>query len=495
GDGSFAPDSSDLNATYILGNNDTISAFVTIYLNINNACGLYSDMLNITVTPAPFVDAGQDIVTCSNTLQIQLNGIISAGSSSGIWTTNGSGIFMPSDSILNATYIPSSNDTTNGNIVINLTSTNNGNCIQVSDSFVITFTPTPILSAGSNQTICNVNTANLSGTITNGTVSTQWLTLGTGTFLPDDTSLNVVYTASIDDINNGIVQIILTPVGSTCNLFSDTITLNFISSNSGVDIGSDKSICNGDSISLIPIIQGDTGVFNWSSSGTGIFTPSDSLQNVIFTPSKADIDSGSVYIYLQYNYTCGNILDSLLLSINSLPTASYNYSVDCNSMTASFTNTSIISSGNIAFNNWTFDDGNSSTQQSPIYTYTNFGNYNVELIALSDSGCSDTTSQQITVYQTIVAQFSVSDSTISTSENVIFIDQSVGATSWLWNFGTQSDTIQNPNYTFNNVGEYTVWLYISGAGGCTDSVSHNVSVENHGYAIPTGFSPNGDNLN
>ncbi|PIX34968.1 MAG: hypothetical protein COZ59_07100, partial [Bacteroidetes bacterium CG_4_8_14_3_um_filter_31_14] len=117
-------------------------------------------------------------------MQIQLNGIISAGSSSGIWTTNGSGIFMPSDSILNATYIPASNDTTNGNIVINLTSTNNGNCIQVSDSLVVTFTPTPILSAGSNQTICNVNTANLTGIVANGTVSTQWLTLGTGTFSP-----------------------------------------------------------------------------------------------------------------------------------------------------------------------------------------------------------------------------------------------------------------------------------------------------------------------
>jgi len=497
GDGTFSPDSSLLNATYILGNNDTISSTVTIYLNINNVCGIYSDSLLITVTPAPFVDAGNDISTCTVSTLVQFNGIVSAGATTGVWTTTGTGSFNPSDSSLNAVYNISSSDTLNSTITFYLSSTNNGNCIQVTDSLTLTFTSSPQLFAGNNQTICNNNIAQLNGTVNNGNPTIQWLSNGSGAFSPSDTSLIATYTASASDLTNGVVQIILTSTGGTCNFLSDTLSLTFLNSTSAVDIGTNQSVCYGNLITINPVILGDTGTFNWSSSGSGTFTPSDSVQNIVYTPSVADGDSGMIYIYLNYSYTCGTIKDSVLIYLNSIPTAGFTTNVNCNNMTANFTNTSAITNGAINNYFWNFNDGLTSNLQNPTHTFADSGSYNIQLIAESDSGCSDTVINVVTIYNTINAQFTMSDSTISTSNNILFTDQSVGATSWLWDFGTSTDssTIQNPNFTYNNIGNYVVWLYITGNGGCTDSVSHTVSVENHGYAIPSGFSPNGDNNN
>ena len=52
-----------------------------------------------------------------------------------------------------------------------------------------------------------------------------------------------------------------------------------------------------------------------------------------------------------------------------------------------------------------------------------------------------------------------------------FIDQSTGSiTSWYWSFGDGTySTLQNPSHTFSTTGTYTVCLYITGSGGCSDS--------------------------
>lgn len=65
--------------------------------------------------------------------------------------------------------------------------------------------------------------------------------------------------------------------------------------------------------------------------------------------------------------------------------------------------------------NWTFGDGNTSTQQNPSHTYSADGTYTVELIQ-SNGNCSDTITQTVTINTTGIAELN-SIETISLQPN------------------------------------------------------------------------------
>ena len=102
----------------------------------------------------------------------------------------------------------------------------------------------------------------------------------------------------------------------------------------------------------------------------------------------------------------------------------------------------------------------------------------------------------ITVEPLPVAAFS---STSGDSLDVSFIDQSTGATSWFWDFGSGgTSTTQDPTFIYNQSGSYVVTLIITSAGGCTDTATNTVNAHENlttPVAIPTGFTPNGDGTN
>lgn len=70
---------------------------------------------------------------------LPLNGLL-LGTTTGIWTTTGTGSFNPNNSDLNASYIPSNDDLNNGEIEIYLMTTNNGSCPGDIDTLLVTFT-------------------------------------------------------------------------------------------------------------------------------------------------------------------------------------------------------------------------------------------------------------------------------------------------------------------------------------------------------------------
>jgi len=120
----------------------------------------------ITVTAPATVNAGIDQVVCANiTTCIQLSGSVTGVSTTGVWTTLGSGTFSPSDSDLSACYTPSAADTASGNVCLILTSTNNGTCTAVTDTVCLSFTPQPTLTA-SSSTIDSSSCGNIDGNIT-----------------------------------------------------------------------------------------------------------------------------------------------------------------------------------------------------------------------------------------------------------------------------------------------------------------------------------------
>ena len=127
---------------------------------------------------------------------------------------------------------------------------------------------------------------------------------------------------------------------------------------------------------------------------------------------------------------------------------------------------------------WTFGDGNTSTEQDPMHTYAATGEYVVSLTIASDSGnCTSYFEDRIFVYNDTIWPndcqamfFYYPDSLDLLTQN--FIDMSVAGTSngipdtWSWDFGDgQTSTEQNPTHTYTEDGVYNVCLTITGQMG------------------------------
>ncbi|UCD18037.1 MAG: S8 family serine peptidase, partial [Candidatus Zixiibacteriota bacterium] len=137
---------------------------------------------------------------------------------------------------------------------------------------------------------------------------------------------------------------------------------------------------------------------------------------------------------------------------------------------------------------WDFGDGiGTSTAQNPTYVYNNPGTYTVTLtVSSSSQGCNDTEIKVdfVTVNDVPVADFSGSPTTGTAPLTVDFTDLSSGnPDSWDWDFGDGlgSSTLQNPSYTYNDPGDYTVTLVAYNlCGSDTDVKTDYIHVDSAG---------------
>ena len=122
---------------------------------------------------------------------------------------------------------------------------------------------------------------------------------------------------------------------------------------------------------------------------------------------------------------------------------------------------------------WVFGDGNTSTQQSPVFTYGIPGIYSVNLTAFNAGGNSTSVAQTITVIEPKpVAQFMENTTSGTAPLAVKFTDTSTNSpTSWYWVFGDgNTSTQQNPVFTYSIPGTYSVNLTAFNGGGNSTSV-------------------------
>ena len=134
-------------------------------------------------------------------------------------------------------------------------------------------------------------------------------------------------------------------------------------------------------------------------------------------------------------------------------------------LTVNFTDQS---TGDITSWSWTFGDGGTSTAQNPSHQYTATGDYTVSLTVTGPGGSDDEVkTDYISVTCTMpVAAFSGAPTGGDYPLTVDFTDASTDATSWSWDFGDGgTSTQQNPSYTYNAVGTYTVELTATNSCG------------------------------
>lgn len=200
-----------------------------------------------------------------------------------------------------------------------------------------------------------------------------------------------------------------------------------------------------------------TNVASWSwNFGDGNAATGNSVSHTYAAP-------GTYYVCVTGSNFCSSNTFCQLITVDCPPVVA-GFSWSANNLTVTFTSTST----NASKWKWKFGNGQNSSQENPVVTYSAAGTYEVCLIAGNDC-YSDTLCQFVTVTCALpTPAFSYS----ATNLTVIFNNATANATSWFWEFGDgNSSTLQHPQHAYASAGTYEVCLTASNSCGSATTCS------------------------
>ena len=145
-----------------------------------------------------------------------------------------------------------------------------------------------------------------------------------------------------------------------------------------------------------------------------------------------------------------------------------------------FNNSSMIGAGKFD-NNWDFGDGDTSMSVNPVHSYAVSDSFKVELVLISEHGCTDRTSQRVWVNPEPQATFWINDTSQCLQGNIFdCVNGSTiksGVLSYSWEMGDATTlTLQDITHSYSTADSYAIKMVVKSALGCTDSISRNVYV-------------------
>ncbi len=342
-----------------------------------------------------------------------------------------------------------------------------GTCIGAPATFTITIYPLPIISAGADQAVCEGESTSINAT---GGATYAWnngITDGVS-FTPTNTSTYTVTGTSADGcINTDQVQVVVNPIPT-------------------VFAGNDVTICPGASISLT---GSGADTYSWNNGVT---------DGVAFVPS------GNIITYTVVGTTaagCENTDDVLVQFISTdAVTFSPDITLGCSPLVVNFTNTTANSVDCV----WTFSDGSTVNGCGTVtHTFIEYGCHDVELTVTFANGCVNSVNEPnlICVEAPPMASFVPVPSVINQYDSeTSFQNMTIGAVSYVWNFGDGSPTSTdiNPSHDYAGMplGNYEVILVATSLSGCIDSTSSVIQIkEDLVFYIPNCFTPDEDEHN
>ncbi|MBL7883244.1 MAG: gliding motility-associated C-terminal domain-containing protein, partial [Bacteroidia bacterium] len=322
--------------------------------------------------------------------------------------------------------------------------------------------------------------------------SSTWTTSGTGTF-DNATLANATYTPSAADITAGTVTLTITtddPAG-VCNSVSDDVVITITPLPTAPTVSNtNPSSCVG---STVPTITAVGGNINWYSDST--LTTLVASGNT-FTPA---ITTTTTFWVTDSINGCGSISTPVTVTINALPTVNATSATtspaNCGDNTGTVTGVTT-TSGQAPFTfNW--QDAGGANVGGAI-DLTNVGPGDYTLTITDNNGCTvQTGPYTVTSTSGVTAAFTATPDSGEVALLVQFTNLSTGAVNYTWNFGNGGGSLlQDPIYTYNQVGNYTACLIADNGVGCADTACVEIDVFiNSEFVIPNVFSPNDDGIN
>ena len=260
----------------------------------------------------------------------------------------------------------------------------------------------------------------------------------------------------------------------------DTIQVNVIVNNIPVADFDYDTVCWGSPTTFTDISTGSVNSWNWDF-GDGTTSTNGPVETHTYpTPgsylASMEVDGGAGCTDIIY-YPI-TVIDVLTPVIGVQDTA-------CLFETIQFQDLSVTSSGTITGWNWDFGDGNTSTLQNPIHAYSNPGIYSVTLDVTTSTGCVNTGTYTVEVFDPPTNDFSFTipcegQPTIFTDNS---FDNNGSVTNWEWDFGDGSplDNSASPQHQYAAAGNYTVTSIVLSSNGCYDTLTQVVTI----YPSPT----------
>lgn len=130
----------------------------------------------------------------------------------------------------------------------------------------------------------------------------------------------------------------------------------------------------------------------------------------------------------------------------------------------------------VAYWQWYFGDGNTSTTQNPIHNYNAVGNYNVKLVVTDINGCKDSIIKTINTAGTMLADAGA-DTVFCVSVQKTFVLNGNGTGSYFWQpaAALNNNTLQNPTATINATTKF--FLTVSNGTGCAANDSVIITIK------------------
>ncbi|MBS1528362.1 MAG: hypothetical protein JST19_22135, partial [Bacteroidetes bacterium] len=231
-------------ANVTLANSGTYTLYVIV-----NSCSSLADTVNVTVDEPPVANAGPDQTVCFSSGSVALAGSVTGGTTTGVWSTSGTGTFSPSAIALNGQYIPSALDKKNGSVSLLLSSTSKDDCAISTSGMKITFYE-PLITSGKADSVCTGSALNYTITASSPTTTFSWgraaVTGISNPAVSGQTSSTITETLVNTTTNAIQVPYIITPLDNGCPgpPFTYTVKVNPqpvappVSSNSPVCINS-----------------------------------------------------------------------------------------------------------------------------------------------------------------------------------------------------------------------------------------------------------------
>jgi hypothetical protein len=320
GTGTFSPNNTTLNTTYIHAAGE-VNSTVTLTITTNDPdgpCVAVSDQIDITINDAPEVFAGADQTICEGDVAVMSDATYGGGTSSITWS-GGAGTW---DDVhkLDATYTPDASEI--GSVVILTITTDDpdGPCTAISDQIRVAVNKAPEVFAGVDKVICEGDQVLINDATSGGSTTSVLWTGGTGTFSPNNTTLNTTYIHAAGEVNSTVTLTITTndPDGP-CVAVSDQIDIT-INDAPEVFAGADQTICEGDvAVMSDATYGGGTSSVTWSG-GAGTWDDVHKL-DATYTPDASEI--GSVVILTittdDPDGPCAAISDQIRVAVNKAP--------------------------------------------------------------------------------------------------------------------------------------------------------------------------------